>query len=87
MRSPAENRSSALPDLPTFREAGYLQVVSEPWFAMFAPAGIPMAIRKRLADEIRGSTPEELGAAMKEEYDRWGPLRHPGLISMDCRRG
>lgn len=95
-----ENRSSALPNLPTFREAGYPKVVSEPWFAMFAPAGTPIAIRQRLADEIRvvlkepsvaarlkdlgveirGSTPEELGAAMKEEYDRWGPvIRSAGI--------
>lgn len=95
-----ENRSSALPDLPTFREAGYPKVVSEPWFAMFAPADTPIAIRKRLSDEIRmvlkepsvadrlkdlgveirGSTPEELGIAMKEEYDRWGPvIRSAGI--------
>lgn len=89
-----QERSSSLPDLPTFREAGYPGVVSEPWFAMFAPAQTPLAIRKRLSDEIRvvlkdpavsgrlkdlgveirGSTPEELGVAMEEEYKRWGPV-------------
>lgn len=89
-----ERRSTSLPDLPTFREAGYPQVVSEPWFAMFAPAKTPFAIRKRLSDEIRvvlkdpevsgrlkdlgveirGSTPEELGVAMEQEYRRWGPV-------------
>lgn len=95
-----KQRSSSLPDLPTFREAGYPNVISEPWFAMFAPAGTPPAIRKRLSDEIRevlkdpavsgrlkdlgveirGSTPEELGVAMKEEYERWGPvIRAAGL--------
>ena len=83
-----------MPDLPTFREAGFPGVVSEPWFAMFAPAKTPLAIRKRLSDEIRvvlkdpavagrlkdlgveikGSTPEELGVAMDEEYRRWGPV-------------
>jgi tripartite-type tricarboxylate transporter receptor subunit TctC len=95
-----EQRSSSLPDIPTFREAGYPQIISEPWFAMFAPAGTPLAIRKRVSDEIRvvlkdpkisgrlkdlgveikGSTPEELGVAMKKEYDRWGPvIRAAGL--------
>lgn len=89
-----QERSSSLPDLPTFREAGFAGVVSEPWFAMFAPAQTPLAIRKRLSDEIRvvlkdqavsgrlkdlgveikGSTPEELGVAMEEEYKRWGPV-------------
>lgn len=95
-----KQRSSSLPDLPTFREAGYPNVISEPWFAMFAPAGTPLVIRKRLSDEIRqvlkdpavsgrlndlgveirGSTPEDLGVAMKEEYERWGPvIRGAGL--------
>lgn len=86
-----QKRSTALPDLPTFAELGYPGLISEPWFAMFAPAGTPPAIRKRMADEIRevlkdstvaarlsdlgvevrGTTPEELGAAMKMEYERW----------------
>ena len=95
-----QKRSSALPDVPTFAESGYPGVISEPWFAMFAPAQTPLAIRKRLSDEIRGvlkdpqivarlkdlgveiqgSTPEELGEAMKKEYDRWGQvIRNAGI--------
>jgi len=49
----ATTRSSMLPDVPTFAESGYPGIVAGPWFALLAPAGTPMPIRKRLADEIR----------------------------------
>lgn len=95
-----ERRSFALPDVPTFAESGYPKVISQPWFAMFAPAKTPLAIRKRISDEIRvalkdpkiadrlkdlgveiqGSTPQELGAAMKSEYKRWGEVIHSAGI-------
>ena len=31
-------RSKVLPDVPTFREAGFPEVVGNGWFAMYAPA-------------------------------------------------
>ena len=34
-------RSKALPEVPTFREAGYTDLVGEGWFGMYAPAGTP----------------------------------------------
>lgn len=40
-------RSSAFPDLPTLKEAGY-DVVASAWFGLFAPAGTPRPIRERL---------------------------------------
>jgi tripartite-type tricarboxylate transporter receptor subunit TctC len=40
-------RSSAFPDLPTLKEAGY-DVVASAWFGLFAPAGTPSAIVQRL---------------------------------------
>jgi tripartite-type tricarboxylate transporter receptor subunit TctC len=43
-----ERRSSAFPDVPTFREAGY-DLVALPWYALFAPAGTPPATIERLA--------------------------------------
>lgn len=46
-------RSFALADVPTFAESGYPGVISEAWFAMYAPAGTPADIRRRLADDIR----------------------------------
>ena len=44
-------RGPALPDLPTMTEAGYKFDV-DAWFAMFAPAGTPMPIVRRLNEEI-----------------------------------
>src|SRR6185503_11237094 len=37
-----EQRMSAFPDVPTFRESGY-DLVALPWYAMFAPTGTPQA--------------------------------------------
>jgi len=48
-----EKRSAALPTVPTFRELGYPAIVAEPYFAMYAPKGTPVAIRQRVADGIR----------------------------------
>lgn len=42
------NRVSLLPELPTFVEAGFPQVQSDTWYALFAPAGTPEAVLKRV---------------------------------------
>lgn len=41
-------RSSALPDVPTFVEAGLPDFVVDSWVALLAPAGLPPAIATRL---------------------------------------
>ncbi len=48
-----ERRSSALPDVPTTREAGFPQVDAVAWFGVQAPAPTPAPILERLATEIR----------------------------------
>jgi tripartite-type tricarboxylate transporter receptor subunit TctC len=45
-------RSSVLPDVPTFAESGHPEIVSGPWFAMLAPAGTAIEVRRKLADEV-----------------------------------
>ena len=45
-------RSSALPDVPTFDEAGVKGVESRAWWAVFAPANLPGDIAARLRSEI-----------------------------------
>ena len=40
--------SPALPDVPTFAEAGYPAVEGEIWQGIFGPAGLPEAIVRRL---------------------------------------
>jgi tripartite-type tricarboxylate transporter receptor subunit TctC len=46
-------RSTVLPEVPTFAEAGYPEIVSGPWFAVLAPAGTSLDIRRKLSDEMR----------------------------------
>jgi tripartite-type tricarboxylate transporter receptor subunit TctC len=43
-----EKRSPLLPNVPTMKEAGYPQVVSETWFGLVAPAKTPPATLNRL---------------------------------------
>jgi len=44
------SRSRALPDVPTLAEAGYPGLEFSQWYALFAPAGTPPEIIKRLND-------------------------------------
>lgn len=59
-------RSTVLPEVPTFAEAGHPEIVSGPWFAILAPAGTAMDIRRKLSGEMRqilsqGEVQEKLG--------------------------
>lgn len=41
-------RSSQLPDVPTFAEAGYSEINADTWIMMVAPKGAPDAVRTKL---------------------------------------
>jgi tripartite-type tricarboxylate transporter receptor subunit TctC len=41
------------PDVPTFKEMGYPQLVASVWFSLSGPAGIPAEIVTRLNAEVR----------------------------------
>jgi tripartite-type tricarboxylate transporter receptor subunit TctC len=43
-------RSSLLPDVPTYREAGFEDMAEGGWFGLLAPAGTPMAVVTRLRE-------------------------------------
>jgi tripartite-type tricarboxylate transporter receptor subunit TctC len=45
---PARERITFLPELPTAREQGLLDVEAEPWFAYFLPKATPEAIVNKL---------------------------------------
>ncbi|MCG2594449.1 tripartite tricarboxylate transporter substrate binding protein [Ramlibacter sp. XY19] len=45
-------RSSSLPDVPTFAEAGVPDFVVDSWVGLLAPAGLPAAIAARLNAEL-----------------------------------
>jgi tripartite-type tricarboxylate transporter receptor subunit TctC len=45
-------RADALPDLPTSAEAGFAEYVSESWFGLIGPRGLP----KRIVAKINADT-------------------------------
>jgi tripartite-type tricarboxylate transporter receptor subunit TctC len=84
-------RSSLLPEVPTYVEAGLPSLAITPWAGLFGPAKMPKEVVDRLARAVaatvalpevreqleryafdgRSSTPEELGAYLKEQIDVW----------------
>jgi tripartite-type tricarboxylate transporter receptor subunit TctC len=48
----ATKRSDALPNLPTFGEAGYPALGLDSWFAFFVPTATPLALRQPIHAEI-----------------------------------
>jgi len=49
----ASQRSTSLPDVPTFREAGYPALEGVDWWGVFVPAGTPADCVERLYKSIR----------------------------------
>lgn len=48
----ATKRSAALPDLPTFAQAGYPSLAIDSWFAFFVSSATPEAIRNEIHAEL-----------------------------------
>jgi len=48
----APQRSSVLPDVPTFAEQGFPMIEAQTWFSVLAPAGTPVPVVERLNQEI-----------------------------------
>jgi tripartite-type tricarboxylate transporter receptor subunit TctC len=74
----AAERVPGWPDVPTFRELGYPELVASTWFGLSGPAGLPDAIVQRMNAEVlaalahpdvvprlaeTGSTPRRMSAA------------------------
>jgi len=47
-----EQRMSALPQVPTFSQAGLPEITANTWFGIFAPAGTPREVINKLSVEI-----------------------------------
>lgn len=58
-------RAPSLPEVPTYREAGYPDLVIEQWLGVFMPAGTPGEIVARLNAEIGKALAD---AAIRERY-------------------
>jgi tripartite-type tricarboxylate transporter receptor subunit TctC len=87
----SRERSPSLPDVPTFEEQGFKDLILVTWFGMFAPPGTPGPIVTKLNAEIRRalqdgevgdkfqklglqivqSSPEEMGASVERDRERW----------------
>ena len=49
-------RQALMPDVPTFRELGYPDIVGETWYGVFAPAGTPQPVVDKLNAALRKIT-------------------------------
>ncbi len=72
-------RAPTLPDTPTFREAGFPDVVATNWFGFSLPAGIPPELAKRWEVEIAAALQS---AEIKGHFDRIG-IR-PGTLGSEA---
>jgi tripartite-type tricarboxylate transporter receptor subunit TctC len=61
-------RSSQLPEVPTFAEAGYAQVNADTWIMLVAPKGTPRPVREKLEKTIAKilATPEAKEALLAQ---------------------
>jgi tripartite-type tricarboxylate transporter receptor subunit TctC len=63
-----DKRSAVLPDVPTFKESGYPNIVASGWFAMYAPAKTPTASIEAINRALNKAL------ANPEVLDRFGKL-------------
>ncbi|OGA33632.1 MAG: hypothetical protein A3G80_04095 [Betaproteobacteria bacterium RIFCSPLOWO2_12_FULL_62_13b] len=49
----AAARLASLPDIPTMRESGFSDLEFQGWFGLFAPAGTPLPVVRRLEQEMK----------------------------------
>ncbi len=66
----SETRSPAFPNVPTFKEFGYRDATYHLFLGIFAPAAIPEAVRKTLAEAIETA---------KKDPTFTARLRHLGM--------
>jgi tripartite-type tricarboxylate transporter receptor subunit TctC len=73
----APQRSSLLPDVPTFAEAGLPKIDFSAWFAVFAPAGTPPAALDLLSRQIVAAlqTPETKAKLVEAGFSVLGTSR------------
>ena len=71
LASTGDERSSLLPNLPTFRELGYPGMDTASWYALFAPSAMPVAMLAKLRDAFVkvSSTPEWKAVMEQNELD------------------
>jgi tripartite-type tricarboxylate transporter receptor subunit TctC len=83
-------RSKALPDVPTFREQGYPNIVGGGWFAMYAPAKTPTVditrVNAALNKALQSSEVIEKLASFAMEPGGGSPAELTKLMEADTAR-
>ncbi|QYY29067.1 MULTISPECIES: Bug family tripartite tricarboxylate transporter substrate binding protein [Cupriavidus] len=86
----SEKRDPAIPDVPTFAEAGVKDAVVESWYGLMAPAGTKPEVVKKLQDTLLGMTKDRRFIAQLAEQ---GARPYPGssadmaqLIEKEAKR-
>ena len=97
----APRRLGEYPDIPTFVELGYPELVATTWFSLSGPAGMPPEIVNRLNAEVRralqspelrerlrldGSEPNDLDAAAFTEFVRAEVARWTPIVRASSAR-
>ncbi|MFM9887810.1 MAG: Bug family tripartite tricarboxylate transporter substrate binding protein [Burkholderiales bacterium] len=68
-------RFAALPDVPTFEELGYKNMIVDNWWGLVAPAGTPKAVIDRIRDETAKAV------ALPDVRERYAGLGVNPLVS------
>jgi tripartite-type tricarboxylate transporter receptor subunit TctC len=67
-------RTAALPDVPTTAEAGFKTVLSDNWYGLVAPAGMPANVQEKLQ---RAATTTLRSAELKQHFDTQDAVPSP----------
>ena len=67
-------RSNALPDVPTTAETGFATVLSDNWYGLIAPAGLPREAEDRLRKAAIGTLRSE---ELKKQFDTQDAVPSP----------
>jgi tripartite-type tricarboxylate transporter receptor subunit TctC len=83
-------RTEALPDVPTMVEAGYKDFVVSNYFGLIAPPDMPLAVAKRLRDEVSKAVADPEVAGLFNQQGMTPVANEPGdfgsLIKSDLER-
>jgi len=84
-----EQRDPSMPAVPTFKEQGY-DLVAQPWYAMFAPAGTPPEAIERLSKAaiaaVQDPATRKRLVEMRLEPTGYGPERLASIMKDDYDR-
>jgi tripartite-type tricarboxylate transporter receptor subunit TctC len=83
-------RHPQIPDVPTMPEAGYPDTHLEQWFGLFAPAGLPAPVLRKLNDEfvkaLRSDEAKDLTAPQVASIIAGTPEDLAALVARDLVR-